>query len=467
MSKISVIITAYNVDKYITQCLDSVINQNFEDIEIVCVNDGSKDNTLEIINQYAKNDSRIVAISHENIGVSATRNVALKAAAGEYILFLDGDDYLQDGILEKLYVRASRDRLDFLMGCADTFVDGEYSNEEKIEKFMSMYKIKGEYGENIYAGPEIMCMLRKNKDYYASSCVKLINNQFLKNNDLLFEENMIHEDELFSIKTFLLAKRVGIIKETIFMRRMRMESIMTKVTKKENTLGYLTTMIEGATFILKHNEESFYQIEIASILKGIVAAIVRTYQELSDEEREAFEQAMTSKQKFFFDVFVDKQLKQQAQVINLKDNAQKASKVKASLEQMLDTAKKEQIKADAEIEKIQSTNEQLMQEIDSLKEKIKTQKDKNKKLKEDKEKLEEAIALLKCDNDSLKENIVKLEKDKVKLKEKVAKLKQDKINIKEKNRLQIEKIKGSRDYRLGRAVLKGPRKIKNIFKKNG
>lgn len=423
MAKISVIITAYNIEKYIGQCLESVINQSLQDIEIICVNDGSRDETLNIINEYADKDSRIVVISHENMGVSSTRNVALKAVTGEYLLFLDGDDYLDDNILQKAYNRVNRDDLDFLMGCADTFADGEYSNEEKVEKFMSMYKITGEYGEKVYSGPEAMCLLRKNSDYYVSSCVKLMRTKFIKDNDLYFVDKMIHEDELYSLKVFLLANRVGITKDIFFKRRMRIDSIMTKVTKKENTLGYLITLVEGISFILSNDCQEYYQSEVASILKGIVAAVVRTYLELSQEEKEEFYKAMTPKQKFFFEVIVNKQQEQTAHVIKLKDNAQKASYVKASLENMLEKSKKDNEKADEKLTKLQT-------KVD--------------KLKKDKEKLKE---------------------DKITLNKKLTKLKDDKVKLKEKNKADIDKLMGSADYRIGSFILIVPRKIKKVFKK--
>lgn len=106
MPKISIIIPVYNVEKYLPKCLESVIKQTLTDIEIICVNDGSTDNSSNILSEYAKNDNRIKIINQNNMGVSEARNYGLKVAVGEFIAFLDSDDYLALDFCEKLYKRA-------------------------------------------------------------------------------------------------------------------------------------------------------------------------------------------------------------------------------------------------------------------------------------------------------------------------------------------------------------------------
>ena len=94
MPKISVIIPVYNVEKYLRECLDSLLNQTFKDIEIICVNDGSTDGSLNILNEYASKDSRFIIINQNNQGLSAARNNGLNVAKGDYVAFLDSDDYI-------------------------------------------------------------------------------------------------------------------------------------------------------------------------------------------------------------------------------------------------------------------------------------------------------------------------------------------------------------------------------------
>lgn len=107
LKKISVIVPVYNVEKYLPECLDSIINQTLKDIEIICINDGSLDNSLEILKRYAEKDSRIKIIDKENEGVGKARNDGIRAATGEFIAFMDSDDfYPSDNVLEVLYSSA-------------------------------------------------------------------------------------------------------------------------------------------------------------------------------------------------------------------------------------------------------------------------------------------------------------------------------------------------------------------------
>ncbi|MCL2144785.1 MAG: glycosyltransferase [Endomicrobia bacterium] len=115
MIKVSVIIPVYNAEKYLKQCLDSVINQTFKDIEIICVNDGSADGSLEILKEYEKEDSRIKIIDQKNQGAGAARNNGLNAAKGQYVYFLDGDDFIELNALEILYEKTSSAKADIAM----------------------------------------------------------------------------------------------------------------------------------------------------------------------------------------------------------------------------------------------------------------------------------------------------------------------------------------------------------------
>lgn len=103
MSKVTIIIPVYNVEKYLEKCLNSVICQTLKDIEIICVNDGSTDNSQQILKEYAQKDERIKIVDKKNGGLSSARNAGLDAATGEYCYFLDSDDWIELNTLEKLY----------------------------------------------------------------------------------------------------------------------------------------------------------------------------------------------------------------------------------------------------------------------------------------------------------------------------------------------------------------------------
>ena len=116
MVEISVLIPSYNVEKYIRECLDSIANQTFEDMEIICIDDGSTDSILDILNKYALKDSRIrVYENNANKGVAYTRNYLLSLAKGQYVSFIDADDYLELDASEKLHNLAEEKSLEMLM----------------------------------------------------------------------------------------------------------------------------------------------------------------------------------------------------------------------------------------------------------------------------------------------------------------------------------------------------------------
>ena len=113
--KVSVIIPVYNTENYLRACLDSVVNQTLRDIEIICVNDGSTDNSLSILKEYAQKDSRIVLINQKNAGVSVARNNAIAVAKGEYLAFLDSDDWFEPDAVETAYFKISQDKTDVVI----------------------------------------------------------------------------------------------------------------------------------------------------------------------------------------------------------------------------------------------------------------------------------------------------------------------------------------------------------------
>ena len=110
MVKISVIVPVYNAEQYIRKCLDSIITQTYQNLEIICINDGSQDNTAEILNEYAKADSRLVVIHRQNKGLVSARKEAIKIASGEYVCYVDADDWIGERMLEKLRACIERDK---------------------------------------------------------------------------------------------------------------------------------------------------------------------------------------------------------------------------------------------------------------------------------------------------------------------------------------------------------------------
>jgi glycosyltransferase involved in cell wall biosynthesis len=130
LSAITIIVPVYNTEIYLHRCINSIIDQSFSDIEILLINDGSTDNSLHILSEYAKQDGRIRIINQENRGLSAARNVGIRSAAGEYILHIDSDDYIEPDMCEAMYIEARKYHADMVT----SYVYFEYPNKTIIKR---------------------------------------------------------------------------------------------------------------------------------------------------------------------------------------------------------------------------------------------------------------------------------------------------------------------------------------------
>ena len=147
----SIIIPAYNVEKYIGDCLESIINQTYKNIEVIVINDGSKDNTFNVIKSYAEKDNRIKAIDQKNQGVSATRNNGIELAAGDYFTFFDSDDYIPKSAIEALVNEAEKTKVDIVVANFSKIKNGkELSKLKKIEKICAKEEALEELFNEVY-----------------------------------------------------------------------------------------------------------------------------------------------------------------------------------------------------------------------------------------------------------------------------------------------------------------------------
>ncbi len=210
--KVSVIIPVYNVEKYLEQCLDSVINQSLQEIEIICVNDGSPDNSLAILQRYAKNDGRINIVNQKNQGISASRNNALEIARGEYVLFLDSDDWLDKDTCKELYNYAKKFDLDMIH-----FEGVNYDME--TDKYYEVPGLKITYVDDhnkIYSGEEVKTFIN---NIPISACLVFYKKSFIKRNGILFPKGLAFEDNYFLLKALNLVKRYGVVARQFYFRR--------------------------------------------------------------------------------------------------------------------------------------------------------------------------------------------------------------------------------------------------------
>ena len=233
---ISIIIPIYNVEKYLAECLDSVIAQTLQEIEILCIDDGSADGSLYIAEEYAVKDPRIQIYTQDHQGVAIARNLGLSKAVGEYILFVDSDDCLEPDAARALYTLARAKKLDILLFDCDVFSDGESGLEEITEEETEYFHRSHSYPE-VYPGGELMYRMRSNRDYNCSLCLQLIRRRHLVKNRLWFIPGIVHEDEPFTFQSWLTAKRIAYCDTVYYHRRIHPNSIMTSSYNYLHSIG--------------------------------------------------------------------------------------------------------------------------------------------------------------------------------------------------------------------------------------
>lgn len=234
--RLSIIIPIYNVEQYIEQCLVSILNKTYKDLEIILVNDGSKDNSMKIIKKYLS-DKRIKVINKKNGGLSSARNVGLKIATGEYIAFVDSDDWIRIDKLVELYNIIQNEKLDLIIG------NGEYyPSKEKIQKNIYI---------GIKTGIEIFEEMLRKKDYLETVWKCIYSKKFLQENNIKFIEGLLHEDIPFMFECLIKAKRIKYENINFYIYRRREGSITT--TKNTKKLFHVLYGIERILEVYKEN----------------------------------------------------------------------------------------------------------------------------------------------------------------------------------------------------------------------
>lgn len=220
--RFSVIIPVYNVENYLKECLESVLNQTFVDWEAVCVNDGSSDGSAAILEEYAAKDPRFKVHSQANGGLSSARNTGMAAAQGDYVVFLDSDDWLEPDALKVMSEHLNgEDMLCFSGRRYDEASKTFNSADELLER---------EYGTGMdyYNDNALQC-----RDF-AFVCVvlRVYKRLFLTENNLRFKEGIYHEDNLFTPIACFYAREVGVINACLYDYRVRSNSITTTSNQK-------------------------------------------------------------------------------------------------------------------------------------------------------------------------------------------------------------------------------------------
>lgn len=275
MTKVSVILPVYNVEEYLRQALDSIVNQTLKDIEIICVNDGSKDNSLNILEEYASKDDRVKIINQENQGQGAARNNAIKIATGEYLSFVDPDDWIEFDMYEKLYNKAienSADLIEFSFYRNNDFNNSVQKKKVKLKLPQNTIFNTLDYPEYIFQSPRYPW----NKFYKTDT---------IKNNNIRFGQGRWQEDQNFVISARALANRVLYYPNNyLYHYRIRINSSTNKINM--DILKKVELVKELKEFLISKNLfkelEKFYN-------KYALEGLTEAYKRVPDDHKTNFD----------------------------------------------------------------------------------------------------------------------------------------------------------------------------------
>lgn len=282
---ISIVVPVYNGERYLKECLDSVLGQPFEQWQMICIDDGSTDQSSRILGEYAEKDRRIRVIRQENRGLSAARNAGIQAAQGKYLQFLDCDDRLAPGALKTLFEQAERQRLDIVYYDGETFFDEDIKDDGQFVVYRELYTAKADVPEPV-TGLQMFRLLYEAKSYRASACLQMLRRDFLEETGILFYEGILYEDNIFTLKTMTKARRASYCHQALYQRRMHAESIVTSKKDYRHLRSYVIAYIEISQYVLKSNLPQDVMPGVMAQLYSLLGHAAEIYKTMTLEQKQ-------------------------------------------------------------------------------------------------------------------------------------------------------------------------------------
>lgn len=275
----SIIIPVYNVEKYLCQCVDSILAQSFKDFELILVDDGAKDSSGKICDQYAERDERIRVIHKPNGGAADSRNVGTQGAQGEYVIYIDSDDYLdRDTFLEEVYQKAKN------------------GTDIICYKFKKYFENSGEFGNCSFKIPDLekcdtmadkLKALVSNDAFYCSPWSKAIKNSLLKENGIEFEKGLLGEDQDWYYRVILSAKSIDGIDEDYIVYRQTANST-SRSWKIKNLTDCLGIIQKWAGKMQASNLDDEFKYAIFASLAKLYCNLLIGYTNFKNNEKKAY-----------------------------------------------------------------------------------------------------------------------------------------------------------------------------------
>ncbi|MBR0197516.1 MAG: glycosyltransferase [Kiritimatiellae bacterium] len=267
--KVSVIVPVFNTSKYLARCLDSILSQTQKDFELIAINDGSSDNSAEILSQYASRDSRIIIVTQRNKGLSAARNSGLKIARGEWIMFVDSDDFIPCDAIEKFLLAADESKESVVISKEYLLDDAPAARSEKVQWKRCAPALKE------------LIKLRKAQ---SSAWNKFYSAALLKNRR--FIEGIYFEDWPFNLELFGNIESFALLDEEMYVycRNRDSSSILRSAFTLKKVSSYLEGIRRSLEKFRRHPQRKYALARIATAVKMLVA---KTWKQGDQEARQA------------------------------------------------------------------------------------------------------------------------------------------------------------------------------------
>ena len=268
---VSIIVPIYNAEKYLDCCLRSIVTQSYPNLEIICVNDGSTDKSLEIIEKFAQNDKRFVVINQINSGLSVARNEGTKKSSGSYIMYVDADDFLEVNAVEVMLKNIITYKTDFVIESIWNYDDKQGRRVDKEDRYFTLSWL-GPNFNNRPISPQELLPVMYNLPVMAWG--KLYNADFLKNSGVKFPAGLIYEDNLFFTELFFKAKSFSIDRRQLYNYRVNVEKSITKDSGKN--YGHMITIMHKMEEVLRKQpcyetvRETFINYKLKHLLRSLV-----------------------------------------------------------------------------------------------------------------------------------------------------------------------------------------------------
>lgn len=264
--KVSVVVPIYGVEKYLNQCVDSILAQTLKDIEIILVDDGSKDKCPQIVDEYAKKDKRVVAVHQPNGGYGKAVNHGIALAKGEYIGIIESDDWIEKDMYEKLYNNAKENNTDITKTgfyIYNSYNNGNLRNIEWKAKFQDLMDAP-ETVFNISSYPELLC-------FHASIWSSIYKADFIKGQKVIESKSSSYQDFPFMCEAYARAKRISVVHDYLVHYRMEEGQNSSTIRRDERLIMMPKQCIEGKNILIKYGkynelrEELYYHSYLACI----------------------------------------------------------------------------------------------------------------------------------------------------------------------------------------------------------